>query len=90
MNMYQLIKAAGGGRMLGWDCYCFCVSDSGIGFLCVNNSPIAISILKKRRANDLSYTLTLFDFGWGLSKTEGGETNREEDQKVRSEEEQSE
>ncbi len=34
-----------------------------------------ISILKKGRTNDLSYSLTLFDFGWGVSKTEGGETN---------------
>jgi hypothetical protein len=63
------------------------VSDSGIGFLCVNNSPIAVHP-KKGRDNDLSYSLTLFDFGWGVSKTEGGETNREENQKVRSEKKQ--
>jgi hypothetical protein len=37
------------------------------------------SILKKGSTNDQSYTLTLFDFGWGVCKTEGGETNREED-----------
>jgi hypothetical protein len=31
----------GGGRMMGWDCYCVCVGDGGVGFFCVNNSPTA-------------------------------------------------